>query len=256
LPAARASGRDTVVGVVRTRVAALAFCAAAAVPALAADAQAQAELSPDAHIDIAVTPPEGKITESDSTLPTPPPEVPPGRPRHKGLVLETTIGALGFTGDFRHVAPTAPWMHGQLGYEILRWLMVFGEAEFAFTDTSEAEDPSHVAVFPLFGFGGGLRFTVHATERVALFAQGGLDALEAMVPVGTLGTLGYAKAESLSLGYGGRVGLEWYMVDRHMALTVQGGLRDFPGFALSEFGLPSNDLALLYDASGGFRYTF
>ena len=47
-------------------------------------------------------------------------EAPPPRPRRKGLVLESTLGVLGFAGQFRHVAPPAYWLHAQLGYEVSR----------------------------------------------------------------------------------------------------------------------------------------
>jgi hypothetical protein len=214
-------------------------------------------LAPDAKIDISTAPPEGKTSEPESTLPEAPAEAPPGRPRHKGLVLETTAGMLAFAGNFRHVAPPAPWLHAQLGWEIFRWLMVFGESELAFTDTSEAQDESKATTFPLFGFGAGVRGTIHATERVAFFLQGSIGWLEAMVPHGALQNLGYTNAEGLTLGYGGRLGAEWYMVDRHMALTAQAGLRDAPGFKqLTLGGTATNDTPLMWDAALGLRYTF
>ena len=65
--------------------------------------------------------------------------------------------------------------------------------------------------------------------------------------------LGYHDAESLNPQYGGRVGAEWYMVDRHVALSAQGGARDATGFA--ELVGPT-DLPLVWDASVGLRYTF
>lgn len=85
--------------------------------------------------------------------------------------------------------------------------------------------------------------------------QGDAGALEAYVPHGTLGILGYSKAESFSFAVGGRVGLEWYMVDRHLALVAQGGLRDASGFARTGAGAPS-DLPLMWDGGAGLRYTF
>src|SRR6202042_1230400 len=109
-------------------------------------------------------------------------EAPPPRPRRKGLVLESTIGVLGFGGQFRHVAPPAYWLHAQLGYEVTNWLMLFGEGELAFTDTGESQQESNSKVLPLWGFGGGARATFHATPRVAFFAQGELDGLSADVP--------------------------------------------------------------------------
>ncbi|HEY1691906.1 MAG TPA: hypothetical protein VGG39_07075 [Polyangiaceae bacterium] len=235
----------------RTSAAALALAAFLLVPAMA---RAQEPvLAPDAHIDISTAPPEGKTGETDTTLPTPPPEAPPPRPHKKGLVLEATAGSLGFIGQFRHVAPPGFWMHMQLGYEVWNWLMVFGEGEMAFTDTGIAEDESHAMAFPIYGFGGGLRATIHPTERFAFFLQGEGGALSAYVPHDSLTILGFRNAESLSGSVGGRLGLEWYHLDRHIALTAQGGVRDAMGFAKL---IGASDLPLMWDASAGFRYTF
>jgi hypothetical protein len=188
-----------------------------------------------------------------TTLPEAPLEAPPPLPRHKGLVAEGALGGLGFIGQFRHVAPTAPWLHVQVGYEFLSWLMLFGEGELAFTDTSEAQDPSHSFAFPLFGFGAGLRLTAHPSARVALYAQGSLGAMKADVPHGALQILGYRNAESLGPSFGARVGLEWYQMDRHMALGLAVGARDATGFAKAN---GASDTGIMADASAIVRYTF
>ncbi|HEX8792106.1 MAG TPA: hypothetical protein VF765_14230 [Polyangiaceae bacterium] len=220
--------------------------------------QQQPELTPETKIDFS-TKAEPGLTQpaatsaSESTLPEPPAEAPPVRPRHKGVVLETTAGALGFAGNFRHVAPPGFWLHTQLGYEVLRWLMVYGSAELALTDTSEAADPSHSMAFPIWGFGGGARVTVHATDRVAFFVQGDIGALTAYVPHESLAILGYPNAESPHLAIGGRLGVEWYQIDRHIALVAQGGARDAQGFSRSIGG---GDTPILWDAALGLRYTF
>ena len=125
--------------------------------------------------DLAPAAPEPLLAEA-------PPEAPPPLPRKKGLVLEGALGGMGFAGQFRHVAPTAYFLHMQLGYEFLKWLMVFGESELAYTDTSIASDPSKTRAFPIYGFGGGARATVHASDRVAFFLQGSLGAMKADVP--------------------------------------------------------------------------
>jgi len=206
-------------------------------------------LSPDTHIEIAPTPESPATT---STLPTPPPEAPPPRPRKKGLVLESMLGVMGFGGQFRHVAPTGYWMHATLGYEVLNWLMLFGEGELALTDTSESQDASHSQAFPIWGAGGGLRATIHPSDRVAFFFQGDLGALTADVPQGSLAILGFPNAESLNVQFGGRAGIEWYQLDRHLALAAQGGVRDATGFAKQGRA----DTPLMWDAGAGLRYTF
>jgi len=133
------------------------------------------------------------------------------------------------------------------------WLMLLGEAELAYTDTSESGDFTHVAAFPIWGFGGGARATFHATERVATFVQGEVDALGADVPHDTLAIHGFRNAESLQPAYGVRIGLEWYQLDRHMALSLQGGARYADGFA--KF-LATSDIPVLWDAAACLRYTF
>ncbi len=214
-------------------------------------------LAADAKIDFSTSAPEGKTSEPDATMPTPPAEAPPVRPRHKGLVVETTAGMLAFAGQFRHVAPPGYWIHGQVGYEIWSWLMVFGESELAMTNTSEAQDESHALAFPIFAFGGGARGTWHVTERFALFLQGDVGAIEAMVPKGSLSSLGYANAESLSVYFGGRLGAEWYQIDRHLALVAQAGARDAQGFSrTAPSGRSGNDPPIMWDVAAGLRYTF
>jgi hypothetical protein len=190
---------------------------------------------------------------SPSVVAKPEEEAPPLPPRHKGVVLESSLGGLVFLGRFRQIAPPAVWLHAQVGYEFFSWLMVFGEGELAFTDTSVADDGSRVRAFPLFGFGGGLRATVHATERVAIYAQGSLGGMKADIANGALALEGYRDAESLALMLGGRLGVEWYQVDRHLALGLAVGIRDAKGFARTTEG---GDTPLMLDASGGLRYTF
>ena len=248
---------------VRRRLALCAILFATVLPG-AAGAQEPAappagdELPPDTHIDIAPQPPEPKVTEAPTdTGPEGPLEAPPPPPHRKGLVLESTLGVLGFAGQFRHVAPPAYWLHAQLGYELTNWLMVFGEGELAFTDTSVAQGPSQSMAFPLYGFGGGVRGTLHFTPRVAGFLQGDVGALAADVPHASLAFLGFGSAETLSPTFGARVGIVWYQIDRHLALTAQIGARDAVGF--SKTGVTASgasDVPILWDGALGLNYTF
>src|SRR5688572_2452528 len=77
----------------------------------------------------------------------PPPEAPPPPPYKKTLVLDSSIGAMAFFGEFGKVAPPGPYFRTQLGYEVLKWLMLFGEGELAFTDTSVREAPPRTRAF-------------------------------------------------------------------------------------------------------------
>jgi hypothetical protein len=185
--------------------------------------------------------------------PAGPAEPPPPPPYKNTVVIDSSVGALVFLGQFGKTAPPAPWLHTQVGYEIFKWLMVFGEGELAFTDTSRAQDPPNTRAFPIFGFGGGTRLTVRFTDRFGVYLQGSLGAMKADIRTNALGVIGFKDAESLDLYLGGRVGIEWYQLDRHFALGVTSGLRNAEGFKRRGGG---SDSPLAFDAGASIRYAF
>ncbi|WP_394824112.1 hypothetical protein [Pendulispora albinea] len=179
-------------------------------------------------------------------------EAPPPLPRKKGVVLDSSLGAHGFAGEFGKVAPPGFWLHTQLGYELLRWLMLFAEGDLYFTDTSRGQDDSKARAFPIFGFGAGPRFTAHITERVAIYAQGSAGFGKADIATNALKILGFPDAEKLGFYFGGRIGIEYYQVNRHLALGLRFGMRDATNFKKSV----GSDLPLSWDAGVALRYTF
>jgi hypothetical protein len=219
-------------------------------PAASADepppSPAPAEAPVAAQVDVA------RDTRPAAEEPAPA-EAPPPPPYRRTLVLDSTLGVLAFAGQFRKVAPPGPWLHTQLGYELLRWLMVYGEGELAFTDTSNRQPAPTTRAFPMFGFGGGIRFTVRFTERVAAYAQGGLGMMKADIATNALGILGFRDAESLGLYLGGRLGVEWFQVDRHFALGLTAGGRLAQGFAKVGAG---RDTPAAIDGGVSLRYAF
>lgn len=179
-------------------------------------------------------------------------EAPPPPPYRKSLVVDSSIGALFFLGKFGKTAPPGPLLRVQAGYEFLRWLMLFGEGELAFTDTSRSQEAPKTRAFPIFGFGGGVRFTARFGERFGVYLQGNLGAMKADIRTNALGVIGFKDAESLSPYAGGRLGLEWYQVDRHLALGASSGIRLATGFK----GQGDSSTPLLLDASASVRYAF
>lgn len=184
--------------------------------------------------------------------PSAPAESPPPQPYKKSLVLDSTLGAMVFLGKFGETAPPAFMARTQLGYELLKWLMVFGEGELAFTDTSGTQAPPKTRAFPIFGFGGGARFTVRFTDRVGVYLQGSVGGMKADIRRRALEIIGYENAESLGLYFGGRLGFEWYQLDRHFALGLTAGLRDATGFKRTT----GSDLPLVLDGGASIRYAF
>jgi hypothetical protein len=184
----------------------------------------------------------------------PPPEAPPPLPYKKTVVIDSSIGAMGFFGEFGKVAPPGPYFRTQLGYEVLKWLMLFGEGELSFTDTSVREAPPRTRAFSIYGFGGGARFTIRFGERVGIYAQPSVGLMRADVGKNALGNLGFRDAESLDTYLAGRLGFEWYQLDRHFALGVTVGARLAQGFGITRVG--TSDTPLIGDAAVSLRYAF
>ncbi len=208
-----------------------------------------------AHAEDAPPPPID--LESDAKAPVveptePPPDAPPPPPYKKSLVLDSSIGALAFFGKFGKTAPPGPWLHTQLGYELLDWLMVFAEGDLAFTDTSGSQDPPKTRAFPVVGFGAGARFTICFTPRFGVYAQASFGELKADIAHNALAIIGFKDAEAFNLYAGARLGVEWYQLDRHFALGANAGIRDAQGFAK----VGSGDTPLVFDAGASLRYAF
>lgn len=178
-------------------------------------------------------------------------EAPPPPPPHHGLVLESSVGALGHIGPLKNVSPTSPWFHLQLGYEPLHWLMLFGEADLVFGTTKYANPPPEPRSYALYGGGGGLRLTIKPTERVGIYLQGSVGA--AKINDDVLVVYGYPNADRFGLYYAGQLGLEWYQVSPHYALAVHGGLRNYQE-VLGHDRL--SDPALAWTGGAAIRYVF
>jgi hypothetical protein len=214
---------------------------ATARPALADEAPDSANLDRDAEAAAA-----GPALET-------PAEAPPPIPYKKTLVLDSSLGARAFLGDFGRTASPGFWLHTQLGYEVLRWLMLFGEGDLSFTDTSRSQPPPRTRAFPIFGFGGGARFTVRFTERFGTYLQASIGAMKADVPTNALLLLGFGEAESLSPYAAARLGIEWYQINRHMALGLNAGVRVAQGFSQVR---NASDTPLALDGGASLRYAF
>jgi hypothetical protein len=152
-------------------------------------------------------------------------EAPPPAPRHRGVVLESSLGALGHLGPLRNVSPTAPWFHVKLGLEALDWLMLFVESDLAVASTAFGHSPPPPRSYALTSFGGGLRLTLEAGD-FGVYLQG--DAGGALVTEDVLAIYGYEDATSLGAYFGGSLGVELHQISPHYALALHGGVRDYP----------------------------
>ncbi len=176
---------------------------------------------------------------------------PPPPPRHRGFVVESSLGAFGQLGAMKNVSPVAPWFHVQLGYEPLRFLMAFAEGDLMLSNTSYAHPPPGPRTYALFGVGAGLRATVKPTDRVGLYLQGSVGGAEVNDDV--LGIYGYPNADRLNLYFAGELGVEWYQVSPHLALALHGGVRDYTATFKRDL---SNQPPLAWVSGASIRYTF
>jgi hypothetical protein len=106
----------------------------------------------------------------------------------------------------------------------------------------------------VFGFGGGARFTARFGERFGAYGQLSVGMMKADIGRNALGNIGFRDAEVLDTYAGGRVGVEWYQVDRHFALGANVGMRVAQGFGTTRIG--TSDTPLVGDAGISMRYAF
>lgn len=178
-------------------------------------------------------------------------EAPPPPPRGHGFVVESTVGAMGHLGPLKNVSPTSPWFHLHFGFEPLSFLMVFAEGDLVFSNTSYANRPPDPRTYALYGFGGGLRLTVKPTDRFGIYVQGSAGAAEISEDV--LFYYGYQNADRLGLYWGGQLGLEWYQVNPHMALALNGGVKNYQDVLGRDRG---GEQALAWTGGVSLRYVF
>lgn len=201
------------------------------------------------EVDAWLSRPSGAPNED--LLSTGPEEAPPPPPRQHGFTLEAGIGAFSHLGPLAHVSPTSPWFHLQVGYEPFRWLMVFGEGDLVFSNTSYAAQPPPTRTYRLYGFGPGLRFSLPFGERFGVYLEGsgGLS----RVSDDLLAIYGYAEATRLKLYFGGRLGLEWFAPNPHIAVALSFGVRSYQQGLKRE---RSDEAPLALLGNLGIRYTF
>jgi hypothetical protein len=189
-----------------------------------------------------------QVDASDSDDDLAPPPLPP---RRHGLVIEGSAGALGHLGNMREVSPVAPWFRLQVGYELFDWLMLFGQGDVAFSSTSFAQRPPDKRSYSLFGFGAGARLQWQAFSAVGFFLQA--DGGFASVDEDVLATYGYPDADRLRPYSGGSIGVDWFQLSPHYALSVSGGARDYFQSFERVYGTRP---PLVWLGSVAIRYTF
>jgi hypothetical protein len=227
-------------------VLAIILCSAA--PAYAETEPERRQLTPR-EIESWLEAPSGPKTQEDASEDDA--EAPPPPPRRHGLTVESGIGALGHLGPLKNISPVSPWFHLKIGFEPFPWLLAFGETDLVFSSTEYAHPPPEPRTYRLYGGGGGLRVTIRVGERLGVYGEG--SAGLARVSEDVLEVYGYRSAADFHPYFGGRLGLEWYPVNPHLAIGVFGGLRSYASGLARE---RSTESALCWLSGVGLRYTF
>lgn len=215
--------------------------------ALAAEEGTERKLTPEeieAWLDSRALPTTGDTAARGGDELLPP-------PRRHGLLVETSVGALGHLGPLKNISPTSPWFVLRVGYEPLRWLLVFGEGELSFASTSYASPPPEPRTYWLYGFGAGVRFTIALGEQFGVFLQGSAGGAR-VSEENVLSIYGYADADELNPYVSALLGFEWYQVNPHLGLGLHGGIRDYFGLERSRSG----DRPLAWVSALSLRYAF
>src|SRR5690606_16072598 len=143
----------------------LGICPSLAVAAEGTRAPELTEGALDAWLTRAPEEPDAATSDAELEAPVLP-------PRHHGVVIEGSAGALGHLGNMRDVSPVAPWFRLQVGYELFDWLMLFGQGDVALSSTSLANRPPEKRGYALFGFGAGARLSWQPFSAVGFYLQG------------------------------------------------------------------------------------
>ena len=205
--------------------------AAAALLASIGAARARAQEAARSDGDASRT---GSIEEPDRTRldveRLPPEAIPVTRSLYAhGLYVEGLIGGRGFLGGIGRISSPGPMLAVRLGYEVLDWLWIGAIAEGSMHQTAAPPPPGR-QVFELLGAMGDVRAQVNPTAELAIWLAGQLGFLVASTDV--LALYGQPAASTVSLAYGGELGVDAHFHARHLSLGLLGGARLSPGLDL------------------------
>lgn len=178
-------------------------------------------------------------------------EAPPPPPRHHGVLVESGIGVVGHLGPLKNISPVSPAFSLKVGFEPLSFLLVFAEGELSIANTSYAQPPPPPRTYRMYAFGGGVRLTLPIGELFGAFAEGSLGL--SRVSEDVLSVYGYRDAHELNPYFGGRLGVEWYPVNPHLALGLGGGVRSYNAGLKRQ---RSSDPALAWSVGPAIAYRF
>ena len=165
-----------------------------------------------------------------------------------GFFLETQVGGRGFVGGLGRYSHPGLWASIGLGYEIFGWLWVRVALEGSIHGTNAPAPPSPT-VFELLGITAEGRVQLAFSARFAIWL--GLEAgLLTAAQSEVLLAYGFQDAESLGPMFGGSLGIDWHMLNRHHSIGILGGARLYPSLTIFD------EQAIGLHAAAYLRYVF
>jgi hypothetical protein len=165
-----------------------------------------------------------------------------------GLFVEGGIGIRNFRGGVGAVSAPGLYAHVGVGLELLPFLLVRAAVEGSIHGT-DAPPPPSPTVFEVIGAIGEVRLQGNFTSRFAMWL--GAEAGVVYATGQVLRVYGYEQSDSIGLVYGGSVGLDWHMVNRHHSIGLSGGARLYPTLEI-----PGGGSAIGMHGSAYMRYVF
>ncbi len=154
-----------------------------------------------------------------------------------GLFVDVELGGAGFLGVPGRMLHPGPALAIGLGYEVFDWLLLRIALEGSMHATALPPPPSP-SVVDLVGSVAELRLQWNLSGRAAIWLGGeGGFALNSTDVLSAYGTL---QGSGPGWLYGGRLGFDWHMRDRHASVGLFAGARVQPGLAVA--GLDSGRL--------------
>lgn len=142
-----------------------------------------------------------------------------------GFYLQAVTGGRGFAGGLGRYAEPGFWANVLVGYEIMPWLLLGAGVELSMHSLDAPAPPSSVT-FERLDFVLAPRVQIAFSARSALWL--GPEVAAGFSPGDTLRVFGYESAHDLSLGYGGSLGFDWHLANRHHSLGILAGARVLP----------------------------
>jgi hypothetical protein len=142
-----------------------------------------------------------------------------------GLFVQGHAGGLGFAGGLGRLSLPGMFARVGLGYELTDWLLLGAAVELSLHETS-APPPPGPAGFQLIDSLFEVRFQIPVSARATpwVAAEGGVDWISGNL----LAAYGVRRASQVGINYGGSIGFDWHMLNRHYSIGLLAGARLYP----------------------------